>query len=116
MDDSSTSRLHERLVLQQLGFSHFVDVADAQAGIDAAKSNPFDLIVTDYNMPLMNGDAMISLLRKMPATASVPIVMVTTETDPAKLNPVRALGVEAIFGKAFRPEEVAPLIDRLFVG
>lgn len=116
VDDSSTSRLHERLVLQQLGFSHFVDVADAQAGIDAAKSNPFDLIVTDYNMPLMNGDAMISLLRKMPATASVPIVMVTTETDPAKLNPVRALGVEAIFGKAFRPEEVAPLIDRLFVG
>lgn len=116
VDDSSTSRLHERLVLQQLGFAHFVDVADAQAGIDAAKSNPFDLIVTDYNMPLMNGDAMISLLRKMPATASVPIVMVTTETEPAKLNPVRALGVEAIFGKAFRPEDVAPVIDRLFVG
>lgn len=114
VDDSGAARIHERIILQALGFSQFAEVADGAQAIAAATREPFDLIVTDYNMPLMDGRALVSYLKQNPPTAKTPIVMVTTETDPKILDPVRALGVVAIIEKAFRPEIVLPLMDKLF--
>lgn len=114
VDDSSTARVHERTTLQGLGFSRFSEVADGAQAIAAATRESFDLIVTDYNMPLMDGRALVSYLKQNPPTAKTPIVMVTTETDPKILDPVRALGVVAIVEKAFSRDVVAPLIDKLF--
>jgi serine/threonine protein kinase len=114
VDDFATARLHERSVLKSLGFSQFVEAADGAQAIAAAAREPFDLIVTDYNMPLMDGHALVSYLKQTPATASIPVVMVTTETDDNVLGPIRALGVIAIFGKAFAPDVVGPVLDKLF--
>jgi two-component system chemotaxis response regulator CheY len=69
--------------------------------------------VTDYNMPLMDGRSLVGYLKQNPATASVPIVMVTTEADPAKLAAIRALGVTAICPKQFPPDEVRRILDQL---
>jgi serine/threonine protein kinase len=114
VDDSSTARIHERMTLQGLGFSGFSEVADGAQAIAAATRESFDLIITDYNMPLMDGRALVSYLKQNPPTAKTPIVMVTTETDPKILDPVRALGVVAIVEKAFSRDVVAPILDRLF--
>jgi serine/threonine protein kinase/DNA-binding NarL/FixJ family response regulator len=114
VDDSAVCRIYEKQVLQQLGFQTFTDAADGANAIAAAVREPFDLIVTDYNMPLMDGHALVSYLKQNPATASMPIVMVTTETEPAVLDPVRALGVAAVFEKNFPVETVKALMDRLF--
>jgi len=70
------------------------------------------LIVTDYNMPLMDGRGLVGYLRQNPATASVPIVMVTTETDPAKLDAVRQLGV-TVCDKSFPPEAIRGIIEQI---
>ena len=51
------------------------------------------MIVTDYNMPFMDGSGLVGYLKQNPSTASVPIIMVTTEQDPVKLDAVRQLGV-----------------------
>jgi CheY-like chemotaxis protein len=56
----------------------------------------------------------VSYLKQNRPTAAIPIIMVTTETDPQKLDPVRQAGVVAIVGKAFPPQEVGPILDRLF--
>jgi two-component system chemotaxis response regulator CheY len=101
-------------VLQGLGFSRFVEVPDGAHAIAAAAREVCQLIVTDYNMPLMDGRALVSYLKQDPATAAIPIVMVTTETDPRVLDPVRKLGVAAIFDKAFPSAEVGLLLDSLF--
>lgn len=113
-DDSSTARIQVRTVLQELGFSQFLEVPDGAHAIAVAARESCQLIVTDYNMPLMDGRALVSYLKQDPATAKIPIVMVTTETDPRVLDPVRQLGVVAIVEKAFPASVVGPLMDGLF--
>lgn len=113
-DDSGVARIHIKKVLEGLGFSQFLEVPDGAYAIALAAQESCDLIVTDYNMPLMNGKALVSYLKQNPATSSIPILMVTTETDPAILDPVRKLGVTAIFEKAFPPSAVGPQLDLLF--
>lgn len=114
VDDSGTARAHERTVLQSLGFATFTEATDGAQAIAAATREPFDLIVTDYNMPLMDGRALVSYLKQTRSTAAIPIVMVTTETDPALLDSVRSLGVVSVFEKAFHPTAVKPVMDQLF--
>jgi two-component system chemotaxis response regulator CheY len=114
VDDSTPARIQVRTVLQGLGFSQFLEVPDGAHAIAAASRENCDLIVTDYNMPLMDGRALVSYLKQNPATAAVPIVMVTTETEPRVLDPVRRLGVAAIVEKAFPASVVGPLLDSLF--
>jgi two-component system chemotaxis response regulator CheY len=64
-------------------------------------------------MPHMDGCGLVGFLRSNPATAAVPIIMVTTETDPARLRAVQQLGVAAICPKSFPIEQVKPVIDKL---
>lgn len=113
VDDSAAARMHVRNVLTGLGFSQFVDAPDGARAVALATGDRFDLIVTDYNMPLMDGCSLTAYLKQNPATAAVPIIMVTTEQDPAKLDAVHKLGVAAICEKSFAPETVRTILDRL---
>jgi serine/threonine protein kinase len=114
VDDSATARMRVRMVLQELGFQQFLEDPDGAHAIATAARESCDLIVTDYNMPLMDGRALISYLKQNPATSAIPILMVTTETEPRVLDPVRKLGVVAVIEKAFPVAVVGPLLDSLF--
>jgi two-component system chemotaxis response regulator CheY len=81
--------------------------------VAATAGQTFDLIVTDYNMPYMDGSGLVGYLKQNPATATVPIIMVTTETDPAKLAAVRQLGVTTICDKSFPAEVVGKVLDQV---
>src|SRR5262249_741452 len=104
---------HLRGVLEGLGVSRITEANDGARAVAAVAQETFDLIVTDYNMPFMDGSGLVGYLKQSPATAKIPIVMVTTETDPAKLGEVRRLGVLAICEKRFPAEVAAPILDRL---
>lgn len=114
VDDSSTARVRVRQVLQELGFSQFIEAPDGAHAIAVATRENCNLIVTDYNMPLMDGRALVSYLKQNPGTSATPIIMFTTETDPVILDPVRKLGVSAIIEKAFPVSTVGPILDSLF--
>ncbi len=114
VDDSATARVRVRQVLQELGFSQFIEAPDGAHAIAVATRENCNLIVTDYNMPLMDGRALVSYLKQNPGTSATPIIMFTTETDPVILDPVRKLGVSAIIEKAFPVSTVAPILDSLF--
>jgi two-component system chemotaxis response regulator CheY len=113
VDDSAAARLHARSVLQGLGLAQFVEAADGAQAVAAVARETFDLIVTDYNMPFLDGRGLVGYLKQNPATASIPIILVTTEQDPAKLEAVRQLGVAAICDKSFPPEVIQKIIDQL---
>jgi two-component system, chemotaxis family, chemotaxis protein CheY len=113
VDDSAAARSHIRGALLGLGVTQFVEAADGAAGVAAVATASFDLIVTDYNMPYMDGRGLVGYLKQNPATASVPIIMVTTEQDAGKLDAVRQLGVAAVCDKSFRPEIVQTVLDQL---
>ena len=71
------------------------------------------MIVTDYNMPYMDGRGLVGYLKQNPSTASIPIIMVTTEEDAGKLEAVRQLGVAAVCDKSLPPEIARRIIDQL---
>jgi serine/threonine protein kinase/CheY-like chemotaxis protein len=112
-DDSAAARLHARGVLQDLGFRQFTEAADGAAAVAAVAREKFDLIVSDYNMPFMDGRGLLGYLKQDPALAAIPVILVTTEADPEKLDAVRQLGAAAILDKSFRPAAVREILDRL---
>jgi serine/threonine protein kinase/DNA-binding response OmpR family regulator len=116
VDDSAAARTHQRTVLQSLGFSQFREAADGAQAVAALSTAlvPFGLIVTDYNMPLMDGKALLGYLKQTPMMADVPVIMVTSETDSQALAAIRALGVAGIFSKAFLAADVKAVLDKLF--
>jgi serine/threonine protein kinase len=112
VDDSTPARLHMRNVLMGLGLTEFVEAADGAQAVAAVAREEFDLIVTDYNMPFMDGRGLVGYLKQNPATATVPIIMVTTETDPTKLEAVRQLGA-VVCDKSFPADVVRRIIGDL---
>jgi two-component system, chemotaxis family, chemotaxis protein CheY len=107
VDDSSTMR---RILKMSLGRCGYTDVEEAGDGKDAlalCKAKQFNCVLTDWNMPNMDGLQLILSLRDMPNYADVPIVMVTTEG--AKDDVIEALtrGANSYIVKPFTPETLS---------
>jgi serine/threonine protein kinase len=113
VDDSAPARLHVRSVLEGFGISRLVEAMDGAQAVAAVAGNKFDLIVTDYNMPHMDGRGLVGYLKENPATAAIPVIMVTTEDDPAKLAAVRRLGVAAVCDKSFPAVVVRRVLEQV---
>src|SRR5262249_32689325 len=113
VDDSAAARRYIREVLAGLGLRNCTEALNGAEAGALLETGAFDLVVTDYNMPHLDGRGLLEFIRRQSATPQVPVLMVTTETDPAKLDPVRRLGVLAICDKSFKPEVVRVLLDRL---
>jgi serine/threonine protein kinase len=113
VDDSGAARSHIRGVLAGLGLHRIVEAGDGAAAVAALEEAKFDLVVTDYNMPRLDGRGLLDFIRHRSTNPSVPVIVVTTETDPAKLEAVRRLGVTAVCDKSFRPEVVRDLLKGL---
>ncbi len=113
VDDSKAARLQIRNVLAGIGVTQFAEAKDGAEAVALLARDAFGLVVTDYNMPLMDGRNLIAYLKQSPETAALPILMVTTETDPEKLEAVRALGVQVICDKQLPPEVVRNILEQL---
>jgi two-component system chemotaxis response regulator CheY len=113
VDDSAAARSHIRGVLAGLGLCHIVEATDGAQAVTLLEKEAFDLVVTDYNMPRLDGRGLIEFIRHRSPVPSVPVIVVTTETDPARLEAVRQLGVSAICDKSFKPEVVRAVLEWL---
>ena len=104
VDDSSTMRRILKMSLARCGYTNVEEAGDGAEGLARCRAQSYDCILTDWNMPNMDGLQMILNLREMPAYASVPIVMVTTEG--AKDDVIEALtrGATSYIVKPFTPE------------
>lgn len=114
VDDSRLARRHVQDTLSDLGFKRFTEADDGDTAVNALQQTQFDLVVTDYNMPRMDGRQLITHIRQQSMQRDVPIVMVTTEFDPQKLAPIYQLGVSAICNKSFERELVRNIAIQLF--
>ena len=102
VDDSMVSRHYLRTVLERFGFC---DITEAANGKDAvfylSVGEHYDLIVTDYNMPEMDGRELIEYIRRDEYLMSTPVLMVSGEQDKQRLAAVEDAGVSAICDKPF---------------
>ena len=99
-----------RAILTDLGFEAGL-ASDGQEALEFLRENgPVALIVTDMNMPVMDGMELVEQLRQNPDHAQTPIVMVTTEKEASQKNLAETAGVSAFITKPFRPEQLKAMI------
>ena len=100
VDDSRTIREMVKAILEQMG--HEVLLAcDGREAMDIAREAPVDLVLTDINMPNMNGTSLVYKLRRMDTYQNVPILMLTTETADFKKEKSKNLGANGWIQKPF---------------
>jgi len=113
VDDSASSRRFIRRVLENLGVIDFVEAANGADAVAILNDTLVDLVVTDYNMPEMDGRELVEHIRHQGWQRSVPIMMVTSESDAGRLAAVQDAGVSGICDKPFEPDTVRTLLSRL---
>ncbi|MBD1544714.1 response regulator [Roseibium aggregatum] len=112
VDDSSSVRMTTRMALTGAGYS-VTEAVDGKDGLEKAKSGRFDMIVTDLNMPNMNGIQMIEELRRTPSQLGVPILFLTTESDSDMKSRAKAAGATGWLTKPFEPDQLVKLVKRV---
>lgn len=113
VDDSRMARNLIRRVLGNLGIRHLLEAQDGREAIQLLAREPVDLVVTDYNMPEVNGLELTELIRHSELHAHLPVLMVTSEANEAHLSQVAQAGVNALTDKPFEPETVKRLLLQL---
>ncbi|EJT04087.1 response regulator [Rhizobium sp. CCGE 510] len=112
VDDSASIRLTTKVTLTNAGYS-VTEAVNGAEGLATAKGRSFDLIVTDLNMPVMDGLTMIEELRKLPAQAGVPIIFLTTESDADLKARAKAAGATGWLTKPFDPENLVKIVKKV---
>ncbi|MDD2760993.1 MAG: response regulator [Methylomonas sp.] len=115
VDDSKLARKHICRVLNNMGIVLITEAVDGKQGAEvfAASEHEFDLIITDLNMPVMDGEGLIRFIRQDLNNAIVPILMVTSENNETRLSKVQKSGVSAICDKPFDPQTVKEMLFRV---
>lgn len=113
VDDSSTARKHIRNLLVKMGMENISLVNDGTEAVEIMKETIFDLVITDFNMPEMDGEKLTSHIRNHSTQSSIPILMVTSENDEARLDSVLKSGVSAVCDKPFDVNHIRSLLGQL---
>ena len=112
VDDSATMRMIVQATLTNAG-RPVVLAADGRQALDMLARERVALLITDWNMPVMDGPALIQAVRADPALADLPVVVLTTEGDEAAQDQAQSLGVIGWLGKPVDPATLVGVVDEL---
>ncbi len=111
VDDSTMLRDMLNYALNEGGYNDVTEGVDGVDGLEKAKANSFDLIITDVNMPNMDGLTLIAELRKLPQYASKPILVLTTERSDEMKAKGKAAGATGWIVKPFVPDQLLKAVN-----
>ena len=111
VDDSGSLRQMLNFSLRTGGYQ-VVDAVDGVDGLAKAQATQFDLVLTDQNMPNMDGLTLIRSLRALPAYRQVPILMLTTESSPEMKSKGREAGANGWLVKPFDPNRLLEVVGK----
>ena len=114
VDDSAVMRAMITRVVRMCGvpLGEFFEAANGEEGLRAVRDCWIDLVLLDVNMPVMDGEEMLRRLRADPETATLPVIVVSTESSETRVHALEALGV-AFVHKPFAPETLRDTILRV---
>ncbi len=112
VDDSTSMRQMVGFTLREGGFE-VIEAEHGQDALDKLKNTTVDIIITDLNMPVMDGITLIKNLRKQPTLKSKPILMLTTEGLSTKKEEGKAAGATGWIIKPFDPEKLLQTIAKV---
>lgn len=114
VDDSPTMRRIVSNTLKRLGYRDIEEADHGQSGLEKLKSVPgINFIVTDWNMPVMDGLQFVQSIRKSPDWGKLPILMVTTRSVKDDIIEAMKAGVNNYVVKPFTPETMQQKIDSI---
>jgi two-component system chemotaxis response regulator CheY len=111
VDDSLASRHHLRRLLEELGIERITEATNGKQAVELLLDTMVDLVITDYNMPEMDGRELTEYIRTQSWQNSVPVLMVTSEQNMGRLAAVERAGVSAICDKPFEAGSIRKLIS-----
>lgn len=112
VDDSASIRQMVVFTLKAAGYQ-IIEAVDGQDGLNKAKKQNFNLILTDQNMPNMDGISMIKQVRMMPSYKTVPILMLTTESSDSMKSQGKAAGATGWLVKPFDPQKLIEVVKKV---
>jgi two-component system chemotaxis response regulator CheY len=112
VDDSASMRQMVTFTLKGAGFE-VVEAVDGVDGLAKAKSGAFDLVLSDVNMPNMDGIELVKNLRSLPNYKFTPILMLTTESGSNKKMEGKQAGATGWIVKPFNPDQLLNTIKRV---
>ena len=114
VDDFATMRRIVKNVLKQIGFTQILEADDGTTALGVLKENKIDLIISDWNMPQMNGLDLLKTVRKEDATREIPFVMVTAEAQKDNVLQAVQAGVSNYIVKPFTADAVKEKLNQVF--
>lgn len=112
VDDSLSSRRYVRRQLEDMGIETILEAANGREAVTQLAETMVDLVLTDYNMPEMDGKALVEYIRTQSWQASVPILMITSEHDQGRLAAIEKAGISAICDKSFGATDMRKVITQ----
>ena len=114
VDDNLETRLFIRSVLKKLGFKNLVLAENGLEGLEQLKSDDFDLVISDWNMPVMDGLELFRSLKNGNILKKIPFLLVTGETDKYKVMEAVKAGIDQYVVKPIQPEDLENRIKKIF--
>jgi two-component system chemotaxis response regulator CheY len=112
VDDSASMRQMVSHTLKQQGHE-VTEAGDGDDALGKAKSGSFDAVISDINMPKMDGITLVKELRALPAFKFTPILLLTTESDPGKKQEGKQAGATGWLTKPFDPDQLLKTVGKV---
>jgi len=112
VDDSASMRQMVGVTLRSAGYD-VVEATDGQEALDYARGHPVDLVLTDVNMPRMDGIRLVSELRSLPTYRLTPLLLLTTESSPERKAQGKQAGATGWMVKPFNPDQLLATLARV---
>ncbi|MGO9992153.1 MAG: response regulator [Steroidobacteraceae bacterium] len=112
VDDSASMRQMVSFTLKHAGYE-VIEAADGVDALEYARNNSVNLVLTDVNMPRMDGISLVRELRQLIAYKFTPMLMLTTEAEPAKKMQGKQAGATGWLVKPFNPEKLLATIAKV---
>ncbi len=114
VDDSASLRQVVKMSLKKAGYE-VLEAKDGKDALDKLSGKKVNLIISDLNMPVMDGITFIKELKKNPSHKFTPVMMLTTESQKSKMMEGKAAGAKAWLVKPFKPEQLMAAINKLIL-
>ena len=114
VDDFSTMRRILRNLLKELGYTTVDEAEDGVAALHKLESQPYDFVITDWNMPNMDGLTLLRKIRSSDKLKHLPVLMVTAEAKKENIIAAAQAGASGYIVKPFTAAVLAEKIDRIF--
>ena len=114
VDDFSTMRRIVRNLLKELGFANVEEAEDGAVALQKHQEGGFDFVVTDWNMPNIDGLQLLQAIRSNPALSRLPVLMITAEAKKENIIAAAQAGASGYIVKPFTAATLAEKLQKIF--